>query len=407
MIHDELIPHLFRTEFARITAVLAKLFGAGRLELAEDIAGETFLAAMETWPYRGVPAHPAAWLYRVARNKAITHLRRDALFAHSIAPRLKAGESTTGLPEIDLSASHIADSQLQMLFAVCHPSISGEAQVALALRVLCGFGIDEIANAFLINRETIKKRLARARQTLRDEQITIEMPGPDEVSCRLDTVLTTLYLVYSEGCYSESTDTMLREELCLEAMRLTRLLTEHAYTNLPQVKALLALMCFHASRFPSRRSGNGEMILYDEQDASLWNRDLITQGVRLLHAASRGTQLSKYHIEASIAYWHTVEESPDKWESILQLYNQLLCVQYSPVAALNRAFAVWKVQGPQCAIDAAIGLPLNGYRYYHVLLGELYSGVDDMKARFHLQEALRLAISPADQVLLQRRLGLL
>ena len=239
MEQKELIPHLFRTEFSKITAVLCKLFGIEHIEIAEDIASETFLSALETWTYKGFPQNPTAWLYSVAKNKARNYIGRNKIFTEKIAAQLKYPAKENEEPEIDLSEKNITDSQLQMLFAICHPSISSEAQTGLALRILCGFGIDEIANAFLTSKETINKRLYRAREKLRLEKVQIEFPSDAEIPKRLETVLTTLYLLFNEGYYSESNDAVLREDLCMEAMRLTNLLIEKEQTNQPNVNALL------------------------------------------------------------------------------------------------------------------------------------------------------------------------
>jgi RNA polymerase sigma-70 factor (ECF subfamily) len=341
MTQKTLLPHLFRTEFRKITAVLCKRFGIEHIEIAEDIASETFLSALETWTYKGIPENPEAWLYSVAKNKARNHLSRDHIFREKVAPQVIQSKPELAEIEIDLSDKNIADSQLQMLFAICHPSISKEAQVGLSLRILCGFGIDEIANAFLISKETINKRLFRAKEKLRLEKVKIEFPGEDEIHKRLETVLTTLYLLFNEGYYSESQDSVLREDLCLEATRLTYLLTENEATNTPTVNALLSLMCFHSSRFGARKKENGEMILYQEQDETRWNAELISKGVYFLHQASQGNKISRYHLEAGIAYWHTIkEDTKEKWSSILQLFDQLLQIEYSPIAALNRAYAL-------------------------------------------------------------------
>ncbi|MBL7741630.1 MAG: RNA polymerase subunit sigma [Chitinophagaceae bacterium] len=408
MEQQELIPHLFRTEFSRITAVLCQAFGIAHIEKAEDIAGETFLAALETWPYKGIPANPVAWLYTVAKNKAKNRILRDQLFAGKIASHIKRSANANEQFDIDLSEKNIADSQLQMLFAICHSSISKEAQIGLALRILCGFGIDEIAHAFLTNKETINKRLSRAREKLREEKVTIAFPGEAAISKRLSTVLTTLYLLFNEGYYSESHDAVIREELCLEAMRLVYLLTEYEYTRRPEVYALLALMCFHASRFPARKNEAGEIILYDEQDETLWNQELIGKGAFYLHEASTGLIVSKYHLEAQIAYWHTLKaDTTEKWENILQLYNRLLQFEYSPIAALNRTYALARANGKQEAIAEAEKLKLENNHYYFVLLGELYSGTDDTKSKQCLQQALSLAHTPADrQTILKKIAGL-
>jgi predicted RNA polymerase sigma factor len=400
-----MIPHLFRTEFRKITAVLVKLLGIEHIDLAEDIAGETFLTALETWPYKGVPENPTAWLYTVAKNKAKTHLTRNHIFAGKIVPHLQHVQPFAAEIEIDLSDENITDSQLQMLFAVCNPVISTEAQIGLALRILCGFGIDEIANALLSNKETISKRLVRAKEKLRTENIRVVFPGAGEIHQRLETVLTTLYLLFNEGYYSESSDAVLREDLCLEAMRLTYLLVENEHTDLPPVNALLSLMCFHASRFEARKDENGEIILYQDQDESLWNETLIAKGVYFLHKASQGDLLTKYHLEANIAYWHTIKtDTKEKWENILQLFNQLLQIEYSPIAALNRTYAFSKTHGRQAAIVEAEKLQLTNNPYYFCLLGELYTGIDHTKSKQHFEKALTLAKTSADRHVIQKKL---
>jgi RNA polymerase sigma factor (sigma-70 family) len=405
MEQQELIPHLFRTEFRKITAVLCKLFGIEHIEVAEDIASETFLSALETWTYKGIPGSPTAWLYKVAKNKAKNHLTRDIIFNSKVTTEIKYSAPSRQEIEIDLSEKNITDSQLQMLFAICHPSISTEAQIGLALRILCGFGIDEIANAFLTNKETINKRLFRAKEKLRVEKVQIEFPGEAEIATRLETVLTTLYLLFNEGYYSETQDNVLREDLCLEAMRLTYLLIENEQTNQPTVNALLSLMCFHASRFAARKNEKGEMILYEDQDEKLWNDELITKGIYFLNMSSTGNRISKYHIEAGIAYWHTIKaDTQEKWESILQLYNRLLQLEYSPIAALNRTYALAKANEKAEAIIEAEKLNLNNNHYYFTLLGELYTGIDNNKARQHFKQALSLAKTHTDKQTIQKKI---
>ncbi|KAA2244836.1 RNA polymerase subunit sigma [Chitinophaga agrisoli] len=406
MNQQELIPHLFRSEFSRITAVLCKHFGIGHMEAAEDIASETFIAALETWPHKGIPENPTAWLYTVAKNKAHNYSNRKQLFTNKIAGQLKYLSASSVEPEIDLSAQHITDSQLQMLFAICHPAIPTEAQIGLALRILCGFGLEEIANAFLTNKETIKKRLARGKEKLQAENIAIELPAPPEISKRLETVLITLYLLFNEGYYSESNDNTLRKDLCLEAMRLTYLLIENPFTNQPAVNALLALMCFHASRFEARKDETGEMILYQEQDETLWDNALIAQGAYFLKEASQRSRISKYHLEANIAYWHTIKaDTKEKWEHILQLYNNLLQIAYSPIAALNRTFALSKANGKAAAIEEAEKLQLTDNHYYYTLLGELYTGIDNERAKQYLRNALTLAKTNTDKQTIAKKLS--
>lgn len=397
------IPHLFRTEFRKITAVLTKLFGIEHIEIAEDIASETFLTALETWPYKGIPANPTAWLYSVAKNKAKNHLQRQTTFAEKISGQLPSSLSETD--EIDWSEKNILDSQLQMLFALCHPSISPEAQIGLSLRILCGFGIDEIADAFLTNKGTINKRLFRAKEKLRIEKIKIEFPEESDIPKRLKTVLTTLYLLFNEGYYSTSKDSILRKDLCLEAMRLTYSLIENKQTNQPEANALFSLMCFHSSRFEARQNENGEAILYHDQDETRWNYELIAQGSYFLQKAAQGNKISKYHLEASIAYWFTIkEDTKEKWNTILQLYNQLLSLEYSPIAALNRTFVLSKVKGKSEAIIEAKKLNLIDNYFYFSLLGELYKDIDNDKAKINFQKAVELAKTKTDRQLLQKQI---
>ncbi|HMG14975.1 MAG TPA: DUF6596 domain-containing protein [Saprospiraceae bacterium] len=405
MDQEELLPHLFRTEFSKITTVLSKLFGLKYIEIAEDIAAESFLAASETWPYKGIPENPTAWLYAVAKNKTKNYLNRDHHFKEVISIQFQ--NSTFEFPEIevDLSQKNISDSQLQMLFAICHPSISVESQIALALRILCGFGIDEIANALLSNKETINKRLLRAKEKLRMESWKIEFPATTEIKLRLETVLSCLYLIFNEAYYSETDNSIIRQDLCFEAMRLNQLLLDNLTTNTPAVNALYALMCFQSSRFDARKNANGEIILYSDQDQSLWNYELISKGAYYLHQASQGDKISKYHLEAGIAYWYTIkEDTPEKWENILQLFNQLLQMEYTPIIALNRTYALSKVYGKEVAITEAEKLNLTDNQFYYSLLGELYKDTDSDKARQYFLIAHSLAKTNTEKLSLQKKI---
>jgi RNA polymerase sigma factor (sigma-70 family) len=403
---QELIPHLFRTEYRKIVSVLCKQFGFEQIEIAEDISSETFLTASQIWGLNGLPQNPVAWLYNVAKNKAINHLKRDAVFQNKISPELKSSYQEKYEQEIDLSSQNISDSQLQMMFAICHPAISQEAQIGLSLRILCGFGIEEIADAFLTNKETINKRLFRAKEKLREEKIKIEMPPSIEMESRLETVLTTIYLLFNEGYYSECQNMSLRKDFCLEAMRLCYMLTENKISNKPPVNALLALMCFHASRFEARLDKYGEPVLYEEQDTNLWNLDLISKGAYYLNCSAKGNEISKYHLEASIAYWGTQKtENKEKWENVLQLYDRLLKIQYSPIAALNRIFALSKIKGKVEAIHEAEKLDLAYNPFYFSLLGELYTDFDNAKAILNFNRALSVVRSESGRQTIQKKIN--
>lgn len=396
-----LIAHLFRTEYRKIVSVLGKRLGVEHLELAEDIAGEIFLRATETWMFRGVPANPTAWLYRAAHNAAVNRLKRDAVFARRVAPALAAEAAPGGSGaaaeafNLDFSEANALDSQLQMMFTLCDPSIPPEAQIGLALRILCGFGIDEIAAAFLTNRETINKRLYRARERLREKGVVI---GPPHSSA-LNTVLRTLYLLFNEGYYSSVEDEVLRRDLCLEAMRLCTMLAGYPPCATPAVYALLALMCFHAARFDARLGPDGALVLLAEQDPALWDVSLLTRGADFMQRSATGTVISTYHLEAGIAFWHT--QPGDNWEVILQLYNQLLVLEYSPVAALNRTYALARARGAAVAIPEALKLGLGDNRFYWALLGELHTGA---AARAYFERALAMARTEPERVLLTRKM---
>jgi RNA polymerase sigma-70 factor (ECF subfamily) len=405
MEQQELIPHLFRTEYRKIVSVLCKLFGIDHIEIAEDIASDTFLLASELWGLKGLPENPTAWLYTVAKNKTKDYLRHNSIFIQKVSKDIKHATNISEETDIDLSIKNISDSQLAMMFVVCYPCNSPESQIGLALNLLCGFGADEIANAFLTNKEAIYKRLQRAKEKLRTEKIKIEQPTSSEINDRLPTVLMTLYLLFNEGYYSVSNDMILRKDLCHEAMRLTNLLIENEQVNKPSVNALLSLMCFQASRFDARLNGNGEPILYEDQDPNLWDAELIAQGEYFLNKASQGNEISKYHLEAGIAYWHTIKtDTKEKWENILQLYNRLLMIEYSPIAALNRTYALAKANGKMEAIIEAEKIRLTDNHLYHSLLGELYTGVDDEKAILHFEKALKLAKTSTDKTTISNKI---
>lgn len=385
-----LIPHLFRTEFSKIVAVLCKTYGLTNIQLAEDIVSDTFLIATETWGLKGTPSSPNSWLYAVAKNKIKDHFKHNRVFDDKIKPELQHLKNSVEV-EPNFSDDNIADSQLQMLFAVCNPIISSEAQIALALRVLCGFGVEEIANAFLSNKETINKKLGRAKSTFRKNKIDLSPPTNEDLDNRIENVLSIIYLLFNEGYYSSSSERTLKKDLCIEAMRLNFILLENPSTNLPKVNALMALLCFHSSRFDERIDSQGEMVLYANQNKDNWDFELIEKGSYFLNKSAEG-KVTKYHLEAGISFWHTKEDTvKNKWEHILQLYNQLLQIEYSPVIALNRTYALSKANTKEEAITEALKIDLKNNHLYHSLLAELYDGVNQLKQLEHLKTALNLA----------------
>jgi RNA polymerase sigma-70 factor (ECF subfamily) len=407
----ESLKQLFQQEFAKMVAVISKQYGLEHIEIAEDIVSDTFLTASETWGMKGIPPNPNAWLYSVAKQKTLYHFRRHKIYEQKVVPEIKAQQPADQEPDaMNFSQQNIRDSQLQMLFAICNPAIASEAQIGLALRILCGFGIDEIAEAFLTNKETINKRLFRAKEKLRNENVQLipidNTLSDQELSDRLDTVLHIIYLLFSEGYYSQTENTILRKDLCIEAMRLGVMLTEYERTNQPKTNALMALMSFHSSRFNARVSNNDTLVLYEQQDASLWDTALINQGIHFLNNSASGNEISSYHLEAGIAYWHCIkEDSPVKWQSILQLYDQLLLINYSPAVALNRLFALYKAKGREAALEEAEQLQNSDNHFYHLLMGELYTSVDDRKALSHYQKAYTLAKTQTEKQGIQEKIA--
>lgn len=405
---NDLIPHLFRKEYSKIVAVLSKLFGIELLEMAEDIASETFLLAIESWPYKGIPENPTAWLYTVAKNKAINYFNRHKKFRDEISKELRLGIESRNELDIDLSERNISDSQLQLLFTICHPSISEESQICLALRTLCGFGIDEIADAFLTNKETINKRLHRAKEKFRSENIQVTTPLESELPTRLDTVLRTIYLLFSEGYYSESNPSLIRKELCLEAMNLGYLLLQNNSTNTHSTNSLMSLMCFQASRLNARLTEKGEIILYKDQDENLWSSELIEKGFYYLQLASKWEIASKYYLEASIAYWHTIKDDHmEKWESILKLYDRLIKIDTSPISEINRLYALSKVKGKSVALKEAKKLDLKDSPYFYLLESELFEETDQSKIIDSLKKAEQLSKSNTEKAFIQNKIKII
>jgi RNA polymerase sigma-70 factor (ECF subfamily) len=398
MEHENL-KQLFQQEFAKMVAVISKLYGLQHIEIVEDIATQTFLLAAENWKNTGVPANPVAWLYKIAKQKTLYHFRRNKIYNEKIMPELvMRRETEEEIVDLDFSKQNIKDSQLRMLFAICTPAIASEAQIGLALRILCGFGIDEIAEAFLSNKETINKRLFRAKEKLRTEKVVLEMPGENAIVSRLDNVLHIIYLLFSEGYYSKTNNTILRKDLCLEALQLGIMLSEYAKTNLPKTNALLALMCFHTSRFDARQTGQDMSILYDQQDISLWDTEMIKRGMYFLNLSAQGGEISSYHLEAKIAYWHCLKDDTyEKWGDILHLYNELLLINYSPSVALNRTYALYRANGLKEALIEAGKLKLEHNHFYYLLLGELYSTVDKEQAKRNYEKACVLAKTQTEQ----------
>ena len=393
-----------------MVAALTRLFGAKHVDLAEDIVQETLLRAMQEWPYHGVPDVPAAWLHRVARNLAIDRLRRESrgleLLKENAALLRSEWTMSSTVNEV-MNAPSIADDQLRMMFACCHPSLPREQQVALALKTLCGFGVPEIARAFVTNEETINKRLYRAREAFRALG-SIDFPPESELAPRLGHVLATIYLLFNEGYHSTSHRDLIREDLIEEALRLCDLLTRNVVTDLGEVHALLALMLYHAARSATRIDADGAIVLLQEQDRSKWDGELVALADHHLDRAVAGEAMSMYHVEAVIAATHAHARTfaSTNWRAIIGLYDQLLRLNPSPVVQFNRAIAVAQADGPAAgagALEAVKGM--EGSHLYHAARGDLLRDLSRKEeAMVAYQQAAQLSRSPAEAALLKRKL---
>ena len=407
------IDHLFRQEAGKMVSVLTRIFGFSNIEQAEDIVQDTLVKALEVWKWGKVPDNPQAWLYRAAKNRAIDLIRREKLkyqIENEIAILLRSEYSLTPIVHEMFSEGEIKDSQLRMMFGCCHPALSQEMQITLILKTLCGLNVKEIAGSFLTNEETIQKRLYRTREKIREEKISLDYPGASLMQNRIDAVLKTVYLLFNEGYSSSHHEKPIREELCEEAMQLGILLTENPKTNFPQTNALLALMCYHASRFDSRLDDKGYVILLKDQDRSLWNRFLISKGNEYLSKAAEGETMHDFHIEAGIASIHANADSFEDtdWKNILLMYDDLLRRTDSPVVALNRCLVLGEVEGYGKAIEELEKLKgLSGNFHYNTSLGEMYfRNGNPLEAKKYFTKGLSLTSSAAEVELIGRKMSL-
>ena len=405
-----IIDHLFRHESGKLVSVLTKIFGPHNLELAEDVVQDTLLKALEHWKFHGTPENPTAWLFTVARNKALDVIRRERHhkeFAAAISPLLKSEYSAVPTLQQLVKENEIEDEQLQMMFVCCHPSVPEEGQVALILKTLCGFSVAEIAKAFLTSEETITKRLYRARLQFREQGIAFALPPSKELQKRLDNVLTAIYLIFNEGYNSSHHDSLIREDLVEESLRLGKMLVDHPLTQQPETFGLLALLCFQSSRLYGRVDIAGNLIQLRDQNRGLWNTELIQQGIFYLQQGSTGEKVSAYHIEAAIAHEHCIAASYDStdWKKILTLYDWLLEIRPDPLIALNQLIVFAEVNGPGAALEKIQRLPdknvLNNYYLYPAALGEWHSQLGhSIEARKYFEEAIALTHSPSEKQLL-------
>jgi len=365
-----LLDHLFRHQAGRITARLVRLLGPANFALAEEAVQDALVRALQAWPYEGSPGNPAGWLFRVAHNIAIDAVRRDRTFASKTDAVVAELTRSASQGAADADAGGLGDDELRMIFMCCHPALARDASVALSLKTVGGFSTREIARAFLADERAIAQRLVRAKRQIRDERLSLDMPPRGELGARLDAVLDVIYFMFNEGYWTRSGEGLIRQDLCFEALRLGRLVAASAVAT-PRVHALVSLIALQAARLAARVDDLGELVLLDDQDRSRWDDHLIALGFHHFDRSIVGDDVSEYHIQAAIAATHTrgTEAACVDWPTILEMYDQLLLKNPSPVVALNRAVAIAKVHGPAAALAALAPLERDRHlRDYHLLL---------------------------------------
>jgi len=385
-----------------VVAALLRRFGPDQLDLVETAVQDALVRALERWPIDGVPARPEGWLVRVAHNLAIDAARRRAL----ADPARSAIAHATDDSDHDPPPGRAVDDQLCLMFLCCHPALPRAAQVALTLKIACGFATSQIAVAFLTDEPTLAQRIVRAKQQLRRTGPVFELPDPDELPARLPPILDVLYLVFNEGHSPSDGDAAIKQELCDEALRLARLIAPLS----PGASALCALFCFQAARAAARIADDGSLLLLPEQDRARWDHDLIALGFGYLEQASRGSELSRFHLEAGIAACHAAAPShaATDWAQIAWLYDQLHARAPSPVIDVNRAIAVAMLSGAHAGLDELDAIPerevIDRYPYALAAYAELYASLGELdRARGYLDRALAHQPSRIQRALLERK----
>jgi len=406
------VEHLFRHESGKMVATLTRIFGIEHWNLAEDVVQEALSRALQTWPYRGVPENPSAWIMRASRNLALDVIRRQKTFRAKEAEIALLIERDGSASEGAIFSEHeIADDRLRMMLVCCHPVIPPEAQVALALKTLCGFSVTEISHAFLTTEAAIAKRLTRAKQKIQEARVPFEIPAGDELTRRLDSVLHSLYLLFNEGYKASSGENLVRGELCDEAIRLTELLVRHPAGNQARTHALLALMLLNTARLPARQDDQGNLLRLEEQDRTRWDQTMIERGMSHLRESASGDSMSEYHLQAGIAACHATAKDyqATDWGRILSLYDRLMEFDDSPVVALNRAVAVSNVHGPKAGLDAVKAIrdsrKLNSYYLLYAVLGEFELRLNHRRpAVEQFRKAFELAETKSERAFLSKRM---
>jgi RNA polymerase sigma-70 factor (ECF subfamily) len=407
-----LVEHYFRHEYGRLVAVLVRRVGLQQLEAVEDAVQGALLAALTSWVRSGVPDEPGAWLFRVAKNELLGELRKRQgrqRILDSAAEQLAA--EGVDEPVSPTFASEVRDDLLRMLFVCCDEHIPEESRLVLALKTLCGFSVSEIAFRLFTSEANVYKRLARARERLREEVADTRTPPLESLRSRLPSVHAVIYLLFNEGYLSIDAEQAIRAELCNEAIRLGSLLANHPVGAVPPTFALLALMHLHAARLASRQDGAGGLLLLEEQDRSRWDIEHLQKGAAWLARAADGNAFTRFHAEAGIAAEHSFAPSfaQTRWQEIADLYTMLERIDPSPIHTLNRAIAVAEWQGPEAGLATLRGIVppawLDGHYLWDAILADLHNRAGNaVLAEKHREQALAAAPSRAVQQLLRRRL---
>ncbi len=402
------VDSVYRAESRRVLATLIRQLGD--FDVAEEAVHEAFVAAVEQWPSQGVPENPRAWLIAAGRFKAIDRLRRRSKYEVALDEDELERVQAIADPALPGESGGVEDDRLRLIFTCCHPALAPEAQVALTLREVCGLATEEIARAYLVPAPTVAQRIVRAKAKIRDARIPYEVPGRGELEARLESVLRVIYLVFNEGYLASSGAALTRHDLSAEAIRLARLLVE--LLPEPEAVGLLALMMLHESRRAARSSPQGDLVLLEDQDRSLWDRAQIADAVKLVEAALASRRFGPYSVQAAIGAVHA--EAPDArstdWSQIIGLYDVLLDLQPSPVVELNRAVAVAMRDGPQAGLALVEGILARGeladYHLAHAARAELCRRLGRAAdARTSYRKALELTSQEPQRRFLERRLA--